>query len=293
VLLIAALLFVVQDAQEAAAVQLTKTFTITTEDLDNASADFFNMTFAIGGARVTVDHSDNSSVVLRATVTYDDFGPEPKLDMSSDNSTGFWATLSSGYETAPMVYYIPFPQRWNVVLGSYGVPTDLTVLGGGIETVMDFGGMPLRRADFTLGGVSAFLNFSIPTTRRVESFSVACGGIDLEIDNIANTDFQRFSLTGGGSMANLDFRGTYASPDHSVRIIGAGSLISIAVPDTAGESLTALSAGGLTLVRGSGWRRFPNFCFYKEFETTDYDDAAARLDFELITAGALVTVKRN
>lgn len=291
-LLLAVAVLAGSHAQEAAAAEQTKTFTVTADDLTAAGADFFDLTFAIGGARVTVEHTGDSAIAVQAVVTYDDFGPEPTLEISS-GSSGFTASLSSGYESTGTANHALPAQRWHVVIGSYGVPTDLTVAGGGIETRMDFGGMPLRNANLALGGVAAFINFSIPTTRRVESFSVAGGGIDLDIDNIANTDFQRFSFIGGGMLANLDFRGAYASPGHSVRIIGAGSSISLAAPADAEESLTALSIGGLTIVWGNGWRRFPGFFFYKHFETTGYGNAAVRLDFELITAGALVTVNRN
>ena len=294
VLLLTAALFVASEVPEAAAAQQTKTFTITPEDLINAGGNFFDLTFAIGGARLTVEHIEDSTVAVQATVTYDDLGPAPKLDISSGSSSGFVALLSSGYDdSSNSSHYNPFPQSWHVVIGSYGVPTGLTVAGGGIETNMDLGGMPLRSASLALGGVAAFIDVSTPTTLRVENFEITGGGLNLGINNIANTDFQRFSFIGGGVRANLDFRGAYTSPEHSASIIGAGSLISIAVPKDAGESLAALSAGGLTMVLGRGWRRFPLFFLYKNFETTDYGAAAVHLDFELLTAGALVTVNRK
>ena len=158
---------------------------------------------------------------------------------------------------------------------------------------MDFGGMPLRNINLALGGVSATIDFKVPTTRRVESFMVEGGGMNLDINRLGNTDFQSFMLTGGGMLANLDFSGAYVSPEHDVKIIGAGSRISISVPEETGQALDALSVGGLTIIMGDGWKRNINFFFYKNYESSNYETADATLDMQLISAGSFTTVTRD
>jgi hypothetical protein len=127
----------------------------------------------------------------------------------------------------------------------------------------------------------------------VESFMVEGGGMNLDINRLGNTDFQSFMLTGGGVLANLDFSGAYISPEHDVKVIGAGSRISLSVPEETGQSLDALSVGGLTIITGDGWKRNINFFFYKNYESSNYETAGATLDMQLISAGSFTTVTRD
>ena len=291
-LLIAAAVLISGGMHQAAAAQKTEAFIISRSELEKSGATLFDLSLAIGGARVNLVQSDNSDIILKAEITYNDFGPVPKLQTSAAGSL-FSATLSSGDESSYMMPHSPSVQTWRVEIGSYSVDTDLMVAGGGVESDMDFGGMPLRSINLALGGVSANIDFKVPTTRRVESFMVEGGGMNFNINRLGNTDFQSFMLTGGGVLANLDFSGAYGSPEHDVKVIGAGSLISIFVPEEAGQSLDALSVGGLTIITGQGWKRKINFFFYKNYESSNYETADATLDMQLISAGSFVTVTRN
>lgn len=291
-LLIAAAAFIAGGMHPAAAAQKTEVFTISRADLEQSGATLFDLSLAIGGARVDFTQSDNSDIILKAEITYNDFGPVPTLQTSAAGSV-FSATLSSGDETSRMMHYRPFVQIWRVAVGSYSLDTDLMVAGGGVECDMDFGGMPLRNINLALGGVSANIDFKVPTTRRVESFMVEGGGMNLDINRIGNTDFQRFMLTGGGVLANLDFSGDYGSPVHDVKIIGAGSRISISAPEETGQALDALSVGGLTIIMGQGWKRNINFFFYKNYESDNYETADATLAMQLLSAGSFITVTRD
>ena len=291
-LLIAAAVLISGGMHPASAAQKTEAFTISRAELEQSGATLFNLSLAIGGARVDLLQSDNSDIILKAEITYNDFGPVPKLQTSAAGSL-FSATLSSGDESSYMMPYSPSVQTWRVEIGSYSVDTDLMVAGGGVESDMDFGGMPLRNINLALGGVSANIDFKVPTTRRVESFMVEGGGMNLDINRLGNTDFQSFMLTGGGVLANLDFRGAYGSPEHDVKVIGAGSRISISVPEETGQSLDALSVGGLTIIMGQGWKRNIDFFFYKNYESSNYETADATLAMQLISAGSFTTVTRD
>ena len=291
-LLIAAAVLISGGMHQAAAAQKTEAFIISRSELEKSGATLFDLSLAIGGARVNLVQSDNSDIILKAEITYNDFGPVPKLQTSAAGSL-FSATLSSGDESSYMMPYSPSVQTWRVEIGSYSVDTDLMVAGGGVESDMDFGGMPLRNINLALGGVSANIDFKVPTTRRVESFMVEGGGMNLDINRLGNTDFQSFMLTGGGVLANLDFRGAYGSPEHDVKVIGAGSRISISVPEETGQSLDALSVGGLTIIMGQGWKRNIDFFFYKNYESSNYETADATLAMQLISAGSFTTVTRD
>jgi hypothetical protein len=291
-LLIAAAVLISGGMHRAAAAQKTEAFTISRAELEQSGATLFNLSLAIGGARVDLLQSDNSDIILKAEITYNDFGPVPKLQTSAAGSL-FSATLSSGDESSSTMHQSPSVQTWRVEIGSYSVDTDLMVAGGGVDSKMDFGGMPLRNINLALGGVSANIDFKVPTTRRVESFMVEGGGMNLDINRLGNTDFQSFMLTGGGVLANLDFSGAYISPEHDVKVIGAGSRISLSVPEETGQSLDALSVGGLTIITGDGWKRNINFFFYKNYESSNYETAGATLDMQLISAGSFTTVTRD
>lgn len=290
--LIAAAVLSAGGLHPAAAAQKTQAFTISRAELEEAGATLFNLSLAIGGARVDLIQSDNSDIILKAEITYNDFGPVPNLQTDASGSL-FSATLGSGDESSYMMHYNPAVQIWRVEIGSYSVDTDLLVAGGGVACDMDFGGMPLRTINLALGGVSATIDFTVPTTRRVESFMVEGGGMNLDMNRLGNTDFERFMLAGGGVLASLDFSGAYGSTVHDVKIIGAGSRISISVPEETGQVLDSLSVGGLTIIMGQGWQRNINFFFYKNYESDNHDTADANLALQLLSAGSFITVTRD
>lgn len=290
-LMIAAVL-VLGQALPAAAAETTETFTLTRADLENSNAALLGLTLAIGGANVTVMQSDNSDIILRAGITYDTRGPKPELRTTTAGTT-FSATLSSGYESYYRIREFPYVQTWSVVIGSYSVDTDLTVAGGGVEATMDFGGMPVRNINLALGGVQAQVDFSTPLSRRLETFMVEGGGINLSIDNMGNTDFKRFQLTGGGILGVVNFRGAYGSPDHSIMVVNAGGTLVMSVPEAAGATVDALAVGALVLPTGSGWQTLGNFFFFLNYQTGNYATADVRLDMEVIAVGTVVTLAHN
>ena len=131
-LLIAAAVLIAGLMHQAEAAQKTEAFTISRADLEQSGATLFNLSLAIGGARVDLVQSDNSDIILKAEITYNDFGPVPKLQTSAAGSP-FSATLSSGDESSSMMHHTSFVQTWRVEIGSYSVDTDLMVAGGGVE----------------------------------------------------------------------------------------------------------------------------------------------------------------
>ena len=272
------------------AAEETKTLTITKDDL--GSADEFDLSFAIGGAKVTIIHSDNADVIVQAFITYDSSGPEPDLDTSISGET-LNAVFKSGYETDFNYNQFPDIQEWEITIGTYDIDTDVSIYGGGVSGDIDLGGLPLRNCILTLGGVRVNVDFSTPTTRQVEKLYVIGGGMVLSMANIGNTDFEEFNMTGGGFVADLDFEGDYESEQHNVSIMGGGNQLVIAVPSDAGGKVEILAVGTLAFVRGTGWRTTLNLFFLQNHITSDYESQSTKINMGIIVAGSIVAVNRD
>lgn len=272
------------------AAEQTATFTITKDDL--GSADEFDLSFNIGGAQVTILHTDDELVIVQAVVTYDSSGPDPDMNTASSDGT-FKAVFSSGYETYFNYNQFPGIQEWNISIGAFDVDTDLTIAGGGVEGAIDLGGLPLVSCNLAMGGVGVDIDFSTPTTRQVEKIDVTGGGITLVMNNIGNTDFVNFAMVGGGFIADLDFQGEYNGEQHNVSILGAGNKIKITVPSNTGEKVDIIAVGALATVSGSGWETIRKLFFFQNYITGDYESQGVTIDLDLKVAGSLVTIDRD
>ena len=274
-------------SQVSSAATVTKTLTVSKTDLLNATA--FSLSFSLGGAQVNFTRSDSEDTIVEAVVTYDDARPAPALTTSSSGGS-FTAKFTSAIESDND--QVPEIEKWEITIGSFDIDTDLGINGGGLAGSMELGGLPLRKCNFNLGGVSMDINFSTPTTRQVEKLSIQSGGIILTMSNIGNTDFGEFQLLGGGYTGTLDFQGTLTSLQHKATILAAGSTLKLSVPPDAGEKFKIISVGALVSLPGSGWNKKGLF-FVKEYTTDDYASRNIKLDFDLLAAGALVTIARQ
>ena len=273
-------------SQVSSAATVTKTLTVSKADLLNATA--FSLSFSLGGAQVNFTRSDSEDTIVEAVVTYD-ARPAPTLTTSSSGGS-FTAKFTSDIESDND--QVPEIEKWEVTIGSFDIDTDMGINGGGLAGSMELGGLPLRKCNFNLGGVSMDINFSTPTTRQVEKLSIQSGGIVLTMSNIGNTDFGEFQLLGGGYTGTLDFQGTLTSLQHKATILAAGSILKLSVPPDAGEKFKIISVGSLVSLPGSGWNKKGMF-FVKEYTTDDYASSNIKLDFDLLAAGALVTIVRQ
>lgn len=267
---------------------LTKTLEVTKEDLVNATS--FSLSFAIGGAQVEIVKSDDEDIIVQAVVTYDNTAPEPTL--TTDTSNGiFSADFSSGDDMFPSP--ISGFEEWTITIGKYNVDTDLALTCGGVSADIDLGGLPLRSCILTLGGVTMDVDFSVPTTRQVESISITGGGIVLTMSHIGNTDFRKLSFLGGGGIVDLDFQGAYTSEQHNATILAAGHLLGISVPSDAGERAQVLSIGMPISIQGSGWEADFSLFFYQRFTTSDYTTQNVKIDIDVTTVGTFGSIIRQ
>ncbi len=136
------------------------------------------------------------------------------------------------------------------------------------------------------------VDFSTPTSRRIERLRADCGGALLSMFNIGNTDFERFQLNGGGNAVSLDFEGAYVSAQHDVNITAAGSAQNITVPSDAGAEVNVVSVAAPVVVQGGDWDTQRRIIF-KKFVTTDYDNQNVKLDIDITAVGSIVVIDRE
>ena len=277
---------------------ITKTLTLTKEEVNNADIDALLLTLSLGGARVNlVQDSDNDTIIVEAIVSFDSDNPEPTLETSSTGGR-FMAEFVSGIATElgeidRRSRLLDIIETWEITVGNYDIDTELAINMGGVKGDIDLGGMPITTGIFNLGGIDLDVNFSSPTTRILEEMVINAGGVDFLMSNIGNTDFIEFNVFGGGNNMKLDFAGMYNSEQHDINITSAGSRCNITVPLDAGEKVKALAVGALVSVEGEGWKRESGSFFIKNYKTTDYEENDVKLDFDITGAGSIVSVNRE
>jgi len=262
---------------------------ITQNELLSADATLFSLSFIIGGAQISLSPSNDNQTVVRAVVTYDDSDPEPTLTTTTEGGK-FIASFRSGYETED-----DWPetiQEWEITIGNYSINTDLSMACGGVMGDVDLGGLSLRNITFSFGGVDLDVDFSAPTMRQVEKIKVDCGGALLSMVNVGNTDFEEFEVNGGGNIIDLDLQGAYASEQHEVNIVVAGSEQEIMYPSDIGERVEVLSIAAPIIIKGSGWEKDRRVIF-KTFTTDDYDTQNTIIDTNITAVGSLVIIDRE
>ena len=267
----------------------SKVLETTRNDLLNAGATQFSLSFVIGGARLNILRSNDTGTIVRAVVTYDDSDHEPTLATTSDSGK-LTASFKSGNEIED-----DWPesiQEWEITIGNYDIDTDLSMTYGGVMADADLGGLPLRNVTLALGGVDMDVDFSTPTTRQVEKIKIDCGGVLLSVANVGNTDFEKFEINGGGNIVDLDFQGAYVSGQHDVNIVVAGSEQEITFPSDIGERVEVVSIAAPVIVQGSGWEKERRLIF-RTFTTDDYDTQNIIIDTDITAVGSLVIIDRE
>jgi hypothetical protein len=268
----------------------TTSLTVAKDELLASGATRFSLSFILGGATVNITPTEDEDIVVEAVVTHSSIRPAPTLRTDAFGEE-FTARFTSGHQVEPDL--ITTVEEWDVAIGMYDVDTEFTLTGGGIGGGVELGGLPLTDCTVTLGGASIDIDFSSPTTRRVESLNVEGGGITLSMSGIGNTDFEEFSLFTAGSIAHVDFGGAYLSERHTISMVGAGNTVAARVPSDAGEEVSALSIAAPVIVTGSGWETRRWSFIFKSFVTSDYASQDAKIDMNLIQVGSAVTIDRQ
>lgn len=239
---------------------------------------------------MNVTQTGDPTYVVKAVVSYSDEDLEPTLT-TKVSGTVYQANFKSGEIPGP---YPPGTlHQWEVMIGAYTTQTRLIVSLGGVVADADLGGMPLTTLMVNLGGAKMDLDFSTPTYLSMTNITVSCGGANLTMDNIGNTDFGKFLITAGGCGAILDFHGQCSEGMHQVVANMAGNAASILMPMDAGELINAQTVAAAFNVTGEGVIQEIRIPFYKRYVTDDYDEQNVKLNFGIIAAGATVFMNRT
>jgi hypothetical protein len=87
-------------------------------------------------------------------------------------------------------------------------PFALTIETGASDFDLDLGGVPLSRLMARRGAGKFELDFSVPNPHPMELFDVSSGAAGIELENLANANFEEMRLSGGAAGYELDFGGT-------------------------------------------------------------------------------------
>ena len=86
-------------------------------------------------------------------------------------------------------------------------PFALSVETGANEFDLDLGGVPSRRLMVRQGAGKFEFDFSVPNPHPMELFEVSSGAAGIELENLANANFEELRLSGGAAGYELDFGG--------------------------------------------------------------------------------------
>ncbi len=272
------------------AVGLSKTFTITEDDI--GGAEVLSLVFRLGASEITITQAESDDFIIEAFIIYDSSSLEPVLSTSSiDNK--FKATFKSGEEIDYNGGLYADIQQWEIKIGRYAVNTDIDIAGGGIELNADLGSMPLNSLLVSGAGADIDIDFSKPTSVATDEITVLGGGALLSINNIGNTGFDKFNLVSGGIRGDLDFSGEYSDGKHFVDITGGGNQLNISVPQDAGQRVDVTSVGAIVFQTGIGWIVEHDLFFFKRFTSLDYEAQRVKIDMDITAAGSLIFVHKK
>ncbi len=86
-------------------------------------------------------------------------------------------------------------------------PFALTIETGASDFDLDFGSIPLSQLMVRQGAGKFELDFSVPNPHHMELLDVSSGAAGIELENLANANFEVMRLSGGAAGYELDFGG--------------------------------------------------------------------------------------
>jgi hypothetical protein len=138
---------------------------------------------------------------------------------------------------------------WDLKLGS--APMDLTVEAGAYKGQMELGGLALTSLSVKDGAADNQLSFSEPNTEEMSMLRYETGASNIQIDGLANANFNTLVFQGGAGNYDLDFSGTLKRDATASITCGLGDL-TLRFP--AGMHVILTLEGGLHNVNlSSGW----------------------------------------
>lgn len=113
--------------------------------------------------------------------------------------------------------------EWDVMLNNR-LPMRLEIDAGACEAEIDLGGIPLTDLSLSIGATSGSIDFSKPNPERMRLLEIDAGASSLDVEGLANANFDELEFSGGAASCELDFRGDLRGDCVADVDIGMGSL---------------------------------------------------------------------
>lgn len=173
--------------------------------------------------------------------------------------------------------------RMEVALGRT-VPTELEITVGAAESLLQLGGVPLRRLVLETGASDTRLSLDAPNPVPMREMELRAGAASFRAEGLGNARFERFRFRGGVGDVTLDFTGDWQADARGSISMGVGAL-RLRLPRELGvrirksSFLTAFDARGFVQT-DAGW------------QTENWSRADAHLELDLDAAFGSITVER-
>jgi hypothetical protein len=147
-----------------------------------------------------------------------------------------------------------FENEWELKLGE--APMNLRIGAGGYQGRFELGGLALQSLRIDDGAADVDLNFSTPNPVEMDEFRYQTGASNVELDGLANANFDELVFKSGAGSYTLDFSGELKR-DATVNIDTGFSQVRVIVPE--GVPARVFVDSGLSNVDLSGqWGRSGN-----------------------------------
>ena len=144
-----------------------------------------------------------------------------------------------------------YVNEWNLELGS--APLDLVIKAGAYQGRLVLGGLSLTSLKVADGAADVKIRFSEPNLVEMDTLRYDTGASSVELEGLANANFDQMIFKGGAGSFVLDFSGELMR-DATVNVDAGLSNVKIIVPE--GVSARVLVDRGLANVDISGdWEK--------------------------------------
>ena len=183
-----------------------------------------DLNLSFGAGKMTLLPNSGSDLIS-GTATYNvaDFKPEITVD-------DFSVSLRQGNLKLDAVPTIDetIKNEWSLAIKNY--PIELEIKAGGYTGDFEFGGLAITDLHIADGAANVKLKFSTPNTEEMNIFRYETGASNINMEKLANANFQTMIFQSGAGNYTLDFSGLLQR-DASIFIETGLSRVVISVPD--------------------------------------------------------------
>lgn len=183
-----------------------------------------DLNLSFGAGKMTLLPNSGADLISgTATYNVSDFKPEITVDE-------FSVSLKQGNLKLDAVPTIDetIKNEWSLAIRS--IPIELDIKAGGYSGDFEFGGLAIRDLHIADGAATVKLKFSTPNTEIMNAFRYETGASNINMEKLANANFNTMIFQSGAGNYTLDFSGLLQH-DASIFIETGLSRLVISVPD--------------------------------------------------------------